>query len=91
MKLDNLTPEILQAALTMLGMGLAAVAAVFLVGVLTKYAGPLLKEGKPLDVTMLAQVEGKRTRMDTAQTGDANAPRPMRYYVTFLPDARRAV
>lgn len=91
MTLENLTPEILRAGLTMLGLGLGAVAAVFLVGVLTKYAGPLLKERKPLDVTMLAVIDGKRTSMQ-AQNGDcADESRPMRFFVTFVPEGERNV
>lgn len=88
---ENLTPEILRAGLTMLGLGLGAVAAVFLVGVLTKYAGPLLKERRPLDVTMLAVVEGKRTCMQTESEGHPEKNGTMRFFVTFAPEGEPEV
>lgn len=89
MSLDNLTPEVIRAALTMLMFGLGAVAVTFLVGVFTKYAGPLLKERKALDITMLAVVEGKRTRMLAENDDRADSLRCKHYFVTFEPDGKR--
>lgn len=91
MHLENLTPEVLRAALAMLGIGVGAVAAMFLLGVAVKHAGALLKEHKPLDVTMLAVVEGKRTRLLAQDEDRADNPRELRCFVTFLPDAERAM
>ncbi|MBQ8654971.1 MAG: DUF2500 family protein [Clostridia bacterium] len=89
MNLDNLTPEVLRAGVTMLVFGLCAVAATFLVGVFTKYAGPLLRERKALDITMLAIVGGKRTRMLAEDEDQADSPRSVHYFVTFEPDVKR--
>lgn len=91
MNLENLTPEILRAGLTMLGLGLGAVAAVFLVGVLTKYAGPLLKERKSMEITMLAVVEGKRTSMQTENEGHPDEKGTIRFFAAFAPDGEPEV
>ena len=89
MHLENLTPDIMQAATTMLLFGLGAVAATFLVGVFTKYVGPLLKERKTLDITMLATVDGKRTRMLAENEDRADSEKRVHYFVTFEPDGKR--
>lgn len=89
MHLENLTPDILRAAMTMLLFGLGAVAATFLVGVLTKYVGPLLKERKALDITMLATVDGKRTRMLAEDEDRADSEKAVHYFVSFEPDGKR--
>lgn len=91
MHLDNLTPEVLRAALTMLGIGVGTVVAMFVIGVVVKHAGTVLKERKPLDVTMLAVVEGKRTSLVTQDDDRADSPREIRCFVTFLPDAECAM
>lgn len=91
MHLENLTPEVLRAALAMLGIGVGTVVAMFVLGVVVKHAGAVLKERKPLDVTMLAVVEGKRTRLLMQDEDRADSPREVRCFVTFLPDAERAM
>lgn len=91
MHLENLTPEVLRAALAMLGIGVGTVVAMFVLGVVVKHVGAVLKERKPLDVTMLAVVEGKRTRLQMQDEDRADSPREVRCFVTFLPDAERAM
>ena len=91
MSLDNLTPDVMRAAMTMLLFGLGAVVATFLVGVFTKYAGPLLKERKALDITMVARVDGKRTRMIAKDEDRTDSERSVHYFVAFEPEGKRLI
>ena len=89
MSLDNLTPDVMRAAMVMLLFGLGAVLMTFLVGVFTKYVGPLLKERKALEITMLATVDGKRTRMLAEEDDRSDSAKSVHYFVAFEPDGKR--
>ena len=89
MNLANITPEVLRAGSTMLLFGLAAVVITFLVAALTKISARFLQDGQALDITMLAQATGKRSRMRPEDENNPDSPEVLRYYVAFEPDGKR--
>ena len=89
MNLANITPEVLRAGSTMLLFGLAAVVITFLVAALTKISARFLQDGRALDITMLAQATGKRSRMRPEDENNPDSPEVLRYYVAFEPDGKR--
>lgn len=91
MNLDNLTPEVLRVGGTMLLFGLGAVVITFLVATLTKVSARFLRDGQALDVTMLAQVTGKRSRMQLVDEDNPSSGETLRYYVSFEPDGKRVM
>ncbi|MGN0779643.1 MAG: DUF2500 family protein [Aristaeellaceae bacterium] len=84
MNMNGMQPEVIRAALTMLGFGLLAVVLVTLAAVVAQKLGQRLRDGRALDVTLMATVTGKRTVMPGREEREAGAA--MTRYVTFEPD-----